>query len=227
MTRHTRNRLDSEHALGRYTFVGVEPIGYGALANAQFRGKGNLPAGVLDRFTQCIKSVHTPVYNTESNNAASTQSDIVPHDTRRVPKDAGISELWRRFTEGVKDLTPPKAIDQETLATKMGVVQGTISNWKRGEKKPPIDRGIALAEYAGLCVEYLYTGKGPRRPWGDVGRPLAKLVDVWEELTPAQRDDLLQYAEFLRGRKNAESPAGTTPSKNVTPIRKSGQKPHS
>jgi len=134
-----------------------------------------------------------------------------------MPKPAGKSALWKRFEDACADLKPAKSSDQATIQSKLNVSQSTVSNWKRGEKTPPIERALELAEYADLCVQFLYKGQGPRRPWGDMSRPLAKLVTVWEDLSATDRDKLLEYAELLRMRQSAPDIAA---SQNVTLIRK-------
>lgn len=139
-----------------------------------------------------------------------------------MPKPAGKSALWKRFEDACAELRPAKPSDQAAIQSKLHVSQSTVSNWKRGEKTPPIERAIELARYADLCVQYLYSGQGPRRPWGDMSRPLAKLVTVWEDLSATDRDKLLEYAELLRMRQNVPESAAA---QNVTPIRKSLPKP--
>lgn len=218
MTRDTRRILDVEHPFCGHTFGSVNPVRDRVLANPKEGGQSHLSPSAFDGGLQSGDSCHIDPYITVLDTSASTQGDIKIKHPKRMPAAAETSALWQRFEEACLEAKPQKKIDQQTLAGKIKASQSTISNWKRGQKKPPIGRGIALADYAGICVEFLYTGKGPRTPWGDMSRPLAILVEAWEELDPAERDKLLEYAQLLRLRHNQPENAAV---ENVTPIRKS------
>ena len=49
---------------------------------------------------------------------------------------------------------PPYKVSKET-----GVSQSTLSDWKRGVSTPKIDKLQRIADYFGVSVEYLQTGK--------------------------------------------------------------------
>lgn len=115
-------------------------------------------------------------------------------------------------------MKPPKSISQEDIATEVGVGQTAVSGWKTGDKEPSIKNAKALALKADICVEFLYSGRGPKRPWGDVTTPLGKLVEVWEHLTDAEQGQLLAYAELLN--KAGEKPDGTPGSSRPRPAPK-------
>lgn len=44
------------------------------------------------------------------------------------------------------------------------VAPSTISDWKNGRKLPSMDRAIMIAIKLNVCVEYLLTGRGEKRP---------------------------------------------------------------
>ena len=76
MTRDACDGFDCEHPLSGNALRLVNPVGHGVLSNAEFRGKRNLAANGDDRFLQSWYSGHGYRYTNESDNAASTQSDI-------------------------------------------------------------------------------------------------------------------------------------------------------
>ena len=53
---------------------------------------------------------------------------------------------------------------QVDIAKAIKVSQMTVSYWIRGIKIPPIHTGVVVARKCGICVEWLYTGKGPKHP---------------------------------------------------------------
>lgn len=57
-----------------------------------------------------------------------------------------------------KNGVTPYKVSKET-----GVSQSTLSDWKRGLSTPKIDKMQKIADYFGVSVEYLQTGKEPER----------------------------------------------------------------
>ena len=50
------------------------------------------------------------------------------------------------------------------VAKETGVSQSTLSDWKRGVSTPKHDKLQKIAEYFGVTVDYLMTGKEPTHP---------------------------------------------------------------
>ena len=83
---------------------------------------------------------------------------------------------------------------QALLAALAGVKQPTVNDWK--EKGPKLANAVRLAENLGVCVEWLYTERGPKRP-GE-GAPMAP---IWAELDEDERTEISRFAAFLRSQK--------------------------
>lgn len=95
------------------------------------------------------------------------------------------------------DLRERKSVSQTEIAREIDVGQTAVSSYKTGEKTPSMDVAVKLADYAGMCVEHLLTGKGPQRPWGTMDAQFQTLVQFWENLDDAARMKLLEHAELL------------------------------
>lgn len=69
---------------------------------------------------------------------------------------------------------------QVAVGNFFGVSEITARNWLIGEKMPGMKNLIKIAEYTDTCIEWIATGRGPKRPGkmesNIVGRP-AKLSD--------------------------------------------------
>lgn len=52
----------------------------------------------------------------------------------------------------------------ETLANKFDVKHATISDWRNGKKCPTMRNAIDIAKKLDICVEWLLTGRGHKRP---------------------------------------------------------------
>jgi transcriptional regulator with XRE-family HTH domain len=73
--------------------------------------------------------------------------------------------LWKEvdimtFYERLEKLRKDKGISQGDLEKELGFSNGSISKWKKS--KPTLERYQKLAEYFGVSVEYLRTGKEPQ-----------------------------------------------------------------
>jgi len=67
--------------------------------------------------------------------------------------------MYEVFSELLqKNGVTPYKVSKET-----GVSQSTLSDWKRGLSTPKIDKMQKIADYFGVSVEYLQTGKEPER----------------------------------------------------------------
>lgn len=70
---------------------------------------------------------------------------------------------------------------QVDIAKALKVSQMTVSYWIRGIKIPPIHTGVVVASKCGICVEWLYTGKGPKHP-----EPPSRVMATARKLEEAQ-----------------------------------------
>lgn len=156
---------------------------------------------------------------------SSTQSDNGAPQNDGVPKSAKTSGLWNRFLDALTDLPHPKSDDQTVIGKQIGVGQTMVSSIKTGDKNPGMDTAIAMAGYADMCVEYLLTGKGPKRPWGGVDADFQRLVQFWESLDDTGRGELLKRAdELFRLQGQARRPSNPLPGE--PPHRPTRKAPH-
>lgn len=95
------------------------------------------------------------------------------------------SEYAGRFKRLWSESDAPKT--QKELAKWLDYSQPMINYWLNGEKLPSMDTAIKIANKFGVCVEWLITGKGEKRP-GE-GVDLNRVIDI----TYLSNDD----AEFV------------------------------
>ena len=212
MARDACELLDRKDSLGGHALLAVQPVGDRGLTDSKTVSQFRLASGPGDGCAQCLGRRHKHPFTTLGNMHASTQSDIESPQTARVPKDAKTSPLWQRFLDSVTDLPEMKSIRQEDIARIAGVGQTAVSSWKTGQKRPDLEKALALAAYARMCVQYLYTGEGPQRPWGNVETDFAMIVQSWEHLDDGNRAKLLEYAELLMtGQREKRRPRWQVP----------------
>ena len=108
---------------------------------------------------------------------------------------ASQSSFYDRAVEAFKDRYPRVKFTQWRLAAEAGVRQSTVNDWKDGV--PTMETTVELAKRLNVCVEWLYTGRGPKRIPDGPEVPIAS----WSELDREQREQIARYADFVRAEK--------------------------
>lgn len=84
---------------------------------------------------------------------------------------------------------------QVELAAKVGVKQPSISGWANGAG-PRVRIALAVATQLGVCVEWLYTGRGPKYPGDPLAPGLDELAMLWPRLDDDTKRDMLGAARL-------------------------------
>lgn len=82
---------------------------------------------------------------------------------------------------------------QETIAAKFSVRQPSVSAWQSGA--PELVRAIEIARELNICVEWLLTGRGPKRPGPPMEIKAQKFWDLWGRVPDDGRSELIGHAE--------------------------------
>ena len=78
-----------------------------------------------------------------------------------------------------------KGVKTSDVARATGISNMTFSDWKRGKSVPKIDKLQKIADYFGITVEYLMTGKNSetqlsKRDERDIGKKLEEILSEME-----------------------------------------------
>lgn len=88
---------------------------------------------------------------------------------------------------------------QEDIAKAVGVYQSAVTKWKSGDGLPTLEKCRTLAEEAGVCVDWLLTGREPKRPSGlPVDAAEAELLEFFRLCDEDGRRWVLQTVKFGR-----------------------------
>jgi hypothetical protein len=117
-----------------------------------------------------------------------------------MPKDAGTSEFWRRLAEMVGKDFP--ANNQAAVGKLFSVGQSAVTKWKTGKDTPALPRAIEMAKEYGVCVEWLLTGRGPKHPGDTTDPALTRLLEFWQALSPATKNEVIEFAAFKRTKQS-------------------------
>lgn len=119
----------------------------------------------------------------------------VPHNWDMAkPRERTFLE---RALEALKDRYPRERPTQTRLAKITGVSQPAVFEWGLPGRAPDHGKVLKLAAELNVCVEWLYTERGPKHPQKTSDSPEPFLRD-WEKLDPEVRRQITRYAEFVK-----------------------------
>src|SRR5690349_8849667 len=100
---------------------------------------------------------------------------------------------WDRIQEAMRDhgLKPT----QKQCAAILGITQPSVWEWANGETAPSVENAIVLGRKLNVCVEWVLTGSGPKRPGPPMEPAAQALWDVWERIPAEERPLVVGYAE--------------------------------
>ena len=121
-----------------------------------------------------------------------------------MPKPGETSDFWHRLVEMVGPEFPHN--NQTAVGKLFGIGQSMVTRWKTGKDTPALPRAIKIATDYGVCVEWLLTGRGPKRPHDTQDPELARLLDFWDRLLPETRAEVVGFAVFKRTMQTTATP---------------------
>ena len=74
------------------------------------------------------------------------------------------------LTDRIFDLLNKKGKTQTDIARLLNVRPTTVSEWKKGKYTPTVEHCVTLAEYFGVSLDYLITGREP------LGAPVQQII---------------------------------------------------
>lgn len=106
-----------------------------------------------------------------------------------------------RAMEALGERYPREKPTQRRLGQLSGLQQPSVFEWGEVGRGPAIPNGIRLAKALNVCVEWLYTERGPKRP-GTAEQPdedLSPILEAWPDLSPELRRQVVRYTDFVKG----------------------------
>lgn len=135
---------------------------------------------MIDINAQTVKCV-----NADSGN-------VLPHNPR-MSRTAVFrpSALWNRLEEALGEKWAP--LNPNSLAVRLGMSQGSVYRWYRGQSFPEMDTALYLAKEGGVCVDWLLNNVKPKHPIAK-DPVLRELLEICEDLHAEGRMRVLRTA---------------------------------
>lgn len=99
--------------------------------------------------------------------------------------------MYKIFVE----LLEKKGIKTSAVAAATGISNMTFSDWKNGKSTPKADKLQKIADYFGVTVDYLITGKD------NTPHTIAAHFDG-DEYTEEELDKIKEFAAFVKNKRN-------------------------
>lgn len=172
------------------------------------------------------KAVCPPTASHASSNAslvmllinAQTVDAVNAGSVNRMPENGGMpktamfapSPFWKRLDEALGEKWSP--LNSNSLATRLGMSQGSVHRWYRGAGFPELPTALYLAKEGGVCVDWLLNAVKPKHP---ISRDpvLRELFEICEDLGDDGRQAVLRTArgELLQKQAGEVAPAQSRP----------------
>lgn len=155
-----------------------------------------------ERFSQRLRRSSHPANIGDSDTFAIGQTYIGFPQTAEVPKKPEIRTFWERAREALDDAARAgkthgglRIKPTQTFAAKIAdVKQPSVSDWNKPGKGPELENALKLATALGVCVEWLYTERGPKRPGVPLDNYAQQLWELWPHLPEGEKGYLLGHA---------------------------------
>ena len=182
---------DALQEMHRRHVMAVDDVADGGLADS------NAPREhCLTRFGRLQVGVQCLHMRTDS--IGITYNSAIGHSYLDLAHAYGMAKTKRSFleraTEALKERYPKEKATQQRLAALAGVKQPSVNDWHTGA--PAMDTGVRLAENLDVCVEWLYTERGPKKPPRPTQEEVQQLLKGLDE---NQLQQVLRFADFIKG----------------------------
>ena len=112
-----------------------------------------------------------------------------PCHIRPVPKK-NYPTVWSRVKEALREARLPTT--QSYAARICDIKQASVSGWNKAGGYPTIENAVTLAERTQVTVDWLLTGRPPKRARPESDPIAQRRWDVWPQLSDIARGRILQ-----------------------------------
>ena len=115
------------------------------------------------------------------------------------------------FASRLKELRESRNITQEQLAGLLKVSRPTVAGYETKQRQPDYDKLIMLSEIFHVSIDYLLTGHEISETISVENNPVVekqlhrKVSSTYKKLGFKEKQDVLEYIEFLEQRKKVIS----------------------
>lgn len=102
-----------------------------------------------------------------------------------------------KLSQTLDKLMSERDVSAYKISKATGISDRLIGYWRKGEKLPGAENLLAIANYFGISVDYLLTGKEKSSPTVELTADERELLDIYNNLSPKSQGRLRERAEVL------------------------------
>ena len=106
--------------------------------------------------------------------------------------------VWKRILEAMTDVSLPRT--QTAVAKVCGITQPSVQRWAVGENLPTLKQAVRFGMKTGVCVEWIYTGRGPKHPEAKPGSTTEAVLQIFHALDEDAQEEVLRHARYIASR---------------------------
>lgn len=101
-----------------------------------------------------------------------------------------------KFAQILNKLMNDTKVSAYKISKDTGISDRLIGYWKKGEKLPGAENLLTLANYFGISIDYLLTGKEKISSL-ELTKNEQRIIDIFKSLTETQQGQVIERAEML------------------------------
>ena len=102
-----------------------------------------------------------------------------------------------KLSQTLDKLMSERDVSAYKISKATGISDRLIGYWRKGEKLPGAENLLTIANYFGISVDYLLTGKEKSSPTNQLTADEQELLDIYNSLSPKSQGRLRERAEVL------------------------------
>lgn len=102
-----------------------------------------------------------------------------------------------KLSQTLDKLMSERDVSAYKISKATGISDRLIGYWRKGEKLPSAENLLTIANYFGISVDYLLTGKEKSSPTNQLTADEQELLDIYNSLSPKSQGRLRERAEVL------------------------------
>ena len=124
-----------------------------------------------------------------------------------------MGEIRKTIGENIKKVCALKGIRQVEISEKLGVSQGTVSNWFKGTNSIDIENLATLCDFLGVSLDQIY-GVAPLTPAVTLSQEETDLLGIFRSMNKDGKAMLMSTARVFAG--NPEMQEGHIQQKEIS-----------
>lgn len=101
------------------------------------------------------------------------------------------------FGTNLKELRMKNNLSQNQLADILCVERATVGKWERGLNYPNQNIMLMICDYFDVSLDFLFGRTSTHALFDDARIPKTEIQQLYDNLTPAQQQNLLNYARGM------------------------------